>query len=127
MISDSADLHFVRSADGLTGRNLVKNDLCFMWCGAQSNFGVKSGKVCYECKVSSLKGKVVIQGSGHEEIFSFLQLDQSHSEISHKNRKMKILSSLKDGLGANDGKRRGWFHLNAGETYCRNKVKSGYP
>lgn len=55
VISDSADLHFVRSADGLTGRNLVKNDLCFMWCGAQSNFGVKSGKICYECKVSNVQ------------------------------------------------------------------------
>ena len=49
---DNADLHFFRTSDGLTGRNLIKNDLCFLWCGVKANCGVKSGKVCYECKVS---------------------------------------------------------------------------
>lgn len=49
---DTSDLHFVCKSDGVTGRNLVKNDLAFLWCGVQANHGVKSGKVCYECKVS---------------------------------------------------------------------------
>ena len=50
-ILDNADMHFVRSSDGLTGRNLTKNDLCYLWCGVKANYGIKSGKVCYECKV----------------------------------------------------------------------------
>lgn len=44
-------MHFVRSSDGLTGRNLTKNDLSYLWCGVKANYGVKSGKACYECKV----------------------------------------------------------------------------
>ena len=57
--SDTSDLHFVCSSDGLTGRNLVKNDLCFLWCGAQATYGVKSGKVCFECKVCELISSLI--------------------------------------------------------------------
>ena len=55
---DTSDLSFLVSPDGQSGRNLIKNSFCFLWSGVKANFGVKSGKACYECKVCLLLKKV---------------------------------------------------------------------
>lgn len=49
---DNCDLNLRVRDDGLKAHPLTVEGFGFMWSGARAMFGVKSGKVAYEVKVS---------------------------------------------------------------------------
>jgi heterogeneous nuclear ribonucleoprotein U-like protein 1 len=52
VFSDNCDLNLRVRDNGLTAHPLTVEGFGFMWAGARAMFGVKSGKVAYEVKVS---------------------------------------------------------------------------
>ena len=51
VFSDNSDLNLRVSEDGFQANPITVEGFGFMWAGARANYGVKSGKVCYEVKV----------------------------------------------------------------------------
>ena len=50
---DISDLYFKISPDGLTGSVIDAEGFSYVWGGAKTTWGVNTGKVCFECKVTS--------------------------------------------------------------------------
>lgn len=53
MFTDNCDLNLRIQDDGLKACPLTVEGFAFMWAGARSMYGVRSGKVAYEAKVGA--------------------------------------------------------------------------
>ena len=51
-LPDNCDLNLRVQDEGLKAHPLTVEGFAFMWAGARAMYGVKSGKVAYEVKVS---------------------------------------------------------------------------
>lgn len=52
-LSDNSDLCLRMNKEGLFARPWVDGGFAMVWAGARASYGVKSGKVAYEVKVTS--------------------------------------------------------------------------
>ena len=50
-ITDNCDLNLRISDDGYKCTPITVEGFAYMWAGARSNYGFKTGKVGFECKV----------------------------------------------------------------------------
>lgn len=53
--ADEADLNLRFNDRGIKAHPLTVGGFAYMWSGVRANYGVRSGKVAYEVKVSSHK------------------------------------------------------------------------
>ena len=49
-LSDNCDLHIRVLSDGVKCNPITVEGFAFMWAGVRANYGIASGRVCYECK-----------------------------------------------------------------------------
>ena len=51
ILTDNSDISLIISENGSKAEPMTEHGFAFMWTGAKTNYGVKTGKVCFETKV----------------------------------------------------------------------------